>query len=84
MGLAAGGPPILLRPMGVQDTVTAIDDRCRIVTAWQLAKSLTFMCQATSGKCSSKVQQPHRTTSTLYDRQSPLACANDPYRPLCT
>ena len=33
-------------------------------------------------KCSSKVQQPRRTTPTLYVRQSPLTYANDPYRPL--
>jgi Domain of unknown function (DUF3387) len=36
-----------------------------------------------AGKCSSKVQQPHRTAPTVYDRQSPLTCANDPYRLLC-
>ena len=34
-------------------------------------------------KCSSKVQQPHRTTMTLCDRYRPLACVNDPYRLLC-
>ena len=35
------------------------------------------------GRCSSKVQQLHRTTPTVYDRQRPLTCANDPYRLLC-
>jgi hypothetical protein len=32
---------------------------------------------------SSKVQQPHRTATTNYDRQRPLSCVNDLYRPLC-
>ena len=30
LGPAVGGPPTLLHPMGVQDSVTAIDDRIRI------------------------------------------------------
>ena len=30
-----------------------------------------------------QVQQPHRTATTNYDRQRPLSCVNDPYRPLC-
>jgi hypothetical protein len=29
------------------------------------------------------VQQPHRTTTTKYDRYKPLSCVNDLYRPLC-
>jgi hypothetical protein len=30
LGPAVGGPPTLLHPMGVRDSVTAIDDRSRI------------------------------------------------------
>ena len=31
------------------------------------------------GRCSSKVQQPHRTTTTLNDQYRPPTCVNDPY-----
>jgi hypothetical protein len=40
-------------------------------------------CSNNQNRCSSKVQQPHRTTSTQYDCHQPLACANDLYRLLC-
>ena len=46
------------------------DGGCR--TSWRL--------RANSDRV---VQQPQRTAPTLYDRQSPLTCANDPYRPAC-
>ena len=44
---------------------------------------LTIKRQRHAEKCSSKAQQPHRTATTKYDRQRPLSCVNDPYRPLC-
>jgi hypothetical protein len=46
-------------------------------------ESLTLKSQRLTVKCSSKVQQPRRTVPTPCDRQCPVNCTNDRYRPCC-
>jgi hypothetical protein len=59
-------------------------DRRRHRRSFTATESLTLKSQRLTAKCSSKMQQPFRTTPTPCDRQCPVNCTNDRYRSRCT